>query len=130
MKLTRAISLSTLSEHVRKGIRSIIGLRTNAVLLGLHSMEEYYGVPFEGELPCRDSTNEDMLDVLQSYHEAVEIHCQKHSDSLYSDPLLRKQVLHWCLHVVREEGVRFPNVSRSDAAARGRDELVLCLTGD
>lgn len=118
-----------LSTIVGIRIRSIIGLGTDALLLGVRSIEEGYCMKIGGELPCRDSTNEDMLDVLQSYHEAIEIHCQKHSDSLYSDPLLRKQVLYWCLHV-REEGVRFPNVSRSGTGASGRDELVLCLTGD
>ena len=83
-----------------------------------------------GEIPSRDSPNEDMLDILQSYHEAIEIHSQKHSDSLYNNPSIIKQMLHWSLHVVKKEGVRFPNVSRSDAGANGRDELVICLTGD
>ena len=124
------INLSTLFKNVREGIRRIIGLGTNALLLGFGSMKESYGVPIKSEFPCLDSTNEDMFDVLQSYHEAIDIHCQKHSDSLYSDPLLKKQVLYWCLHVVRQEGVRFPNVSRSSAGASGRDELVLSLTGD
>ena len=92
-------------------------------------MEESYSMPIRAELPCRDPTNEDVLDILQSYHEAIEIHCQKHSDSLYGDSTLREGVLYWCLHVVRQEGVRFPNVSRSDTGAGGSDELVLCLTG-
>ena len=119
-----------LCKIVRKGNMSIFPSNTNCLLSGVHSIEESYSIPIGAELPCRDSTNEDMLDILQSYHEAIEIHCQKHGESLYSDSLLKKQILYWCLHVVREEGVRFPNVSRSDTGASGRDELVLCLTRD
>lgn len=119
-----------LSEIVRKGIMAILGARTNILPLGVHSLEESYSMLIGAELPGRDSTNEDMFAVLQSYDEATEIHRQKHSDSLFNDPLLRIRVLYWCLQVVRGEGVRFPNVSRSDAGASGRDELVLCLTSD
>ena len=96
-------------------------------------MEQIYGLASQ-QVPGRDfaienAKDQELFATAVSYHKIIKTHCQKHESSLYANSSLRVDPLFWCLNVVREEAVRFPNVTSKDVNRYGRDELVLCLAG-
>ena len=52
---------------------------------------------------------DDIAVIAASYLEAVRLTVEKHPGSLYNSPAITKALLVWCLRIIREEGVRFPN---------------------
>ena len=65
------------------------------------------------------------LELVESYLHAVRLSLQKHPLLLYGDPLVTRELLFWCLTVVRAEGVVLPG--RNGDAALDENGFVLFL---
>ena len=76
--------------------------------------------PVRTGLACEDAAE------AKSYLKAIQTVVAKHPNSVYNDTMVTVSYLDWCMHIVRMEGVWFPNL-RESTHEKNDDEWVMFM---